>query len=107
MTLEVTEGARKAIKEAMSDKSLEGPIRVFMASGCGGAQLALSMGEASENDEQFEFDGQTYLVDRSLGSQVGDLKVDYVDDGTRKGFVVQPEKPLPEMGGCSGCSGAC
>jgi len=103
--LNVSAEAQTVVKEAMQEKDLDQPLRVYLAGGCGGAQLALSLDEERDGDDKYEFDGYTYLVAKELAADTGDLTLDYVDDGIRKGLVVGSANPLPEDAGCGGgCS---
>jgi len=61
----------------------------------------LALDEPKENDEKYEQDGLTFLVDNNLLDTCGTIKVDFIDAGMRSGFSISSEKPL---GGGSGCS---
>jgi Fe-S cluster assembly iron-binding protein IscA len=64
----------------------------------------LALDEPKENDEKYEQDGLTFLVDNNLLDTCGTIKVDFIDAGMRSGFSISSEKPLGG-GGCS--SGSC
>jgi len=64
----------------------------------------LVLDEPKENDDQFEVDGITYLVDKGLSAMTGKIKLDYVDSRWSKGFAITSEKPV---GGASGCGSSC
>lgn len=102
--LEVTEGAQTALKTIVDEKNITEPIRIYLAGGCGGAQLALAVDEAKDSDDSYQVSGLTYVVDKALGIMAGGLKLDYVDDGERQGFLVTSDKPI-QMGGGGGCGG--
>lgn len=103
--LEITPDAQTAVKTAMEEKNLTQPLRVYLGGGCGGYQLLLGLDELRESDHSIDLDGYTYVVDQELAGQMGELKVDFIDDGIRKGFLITSENPLPEAPSCgSGCS---
>ena len=59
--------------------------------------------EPKDNDDKFEVDGLTYLIDKELSVQSGDVKVDFVDNGWQQGFVLSAVNTL---GGGSGSCGS-
>lgn len=65
--------------------------------------------EPKDNDETFTIDGLTYLIDKDLHGQSGDIKVDFVDNGWQQGFSIQSAKPIvdPSGGGCGSTSCSC
>ncbi|MCF8033755.1 MAG: IscA/HesB family protein [Desulfarculaceae bacterium] len=112
--MEMTPEASQALKTVMAEKKLEPPIRIFMQSGCGGAQLALGVDEARDGDETFAVDGVDFVVQKELSEVVGDMKLDFVNQDGQQGFMLSSSKPLPQPdscgtgGGCGdGCCGAC
>jgi Fe-S cluster assembly iron-binding protein IscA len=67
--------------------------------------LALALDESKENDNVFNINGITYLVDKGLAEQAKEIKVDYVDYFGRAGFSVTSGVSLGGGGGCgSSCS---
>ena len=101
----VSENASGALKKIMDEKGLEGSVRIFLQQSCGGAQLALGLDETRDNDELSEFGGLTFVVDKELSDQTGEIKVDYVDDVDQPGFTLVAEKPITFGGSCGeGCS---
>ena len=103
--LDITEAARDKIRVGLEAQGSEGPLRVYLQDGCGGSHLVLGPSRPEANDEVFEVGGIDYLVNRFLLQRTGRIRVDWVDDGIRRGLLVLPEKPLQEMESCpSGCS---
>ena len=103
--LDITEAARERIRAGLEAQGSEGPLRVYLQDGCGGSHLVLGPSQEEANDQAFEVEGVTYLVDRFLLQRTGRIRVDWVDDGIRRGLLVMPENQLQEMGACpSGCS---
>jgi Fe-S cluster assembly iron-binding protein IscA len=64
----------------------------------------LVLDEPKDDDERVEADGLTFLINKDLASQSGEVKVDFVDTGWQQGFTVTSEKPVG--GGASAC-GSC
>lgn len=71
--------------------------------------MRLVLDEPKDSDDQIEFEGMTYLIDQQLHQQIGDAKVDFVDNGWQQGFVLSTSNPLPGSGAsCSmGSGGSC
>ena len=102
---EVTESATQNLKSYMEQNNIESALRIaIMSGGWSGPSLGLALDEPKENDEKYEQDGLTFLVDNNLIDTCGTIKVDFIDAGMRSGFSISSEKPLGG-GGCS--SGEC
>ena len=101
---QVTESASEAVKGIMAERKLDSPLRVTMSGGCCGPSLGLVVDEAKESDLKYEFDGVTYLVDKDLSSETGEIRLDYVDMGGQKGFTLRSQNPVGGGGCGSGCS---
>lgn len=65
--------------------------------------MRLVLDEPKDNDETFEIEGLTYLIDKDLHVQGGDITVDYVDNGWQQGFALSSANPL----GGSSCGTSC
>ena len=65
----------------------------------------MALDESKDSDKQFEFGELTFLIEQSLLDSTGGVKVDYVDDGFRAGFMIQSKAPL--AGGAPTCGGGC
>ncbi|MBU0680712.1 MAG: IscA/HesB family protein [Proteobacteria bacterium] len=114
--LEVTPAALSNIKDYLRQQKIDSPIRITMISGgCGGPSLGLAIDEALENDDNFDHDGVTFVVDKSLFVTCGTVKVDFIEKsaggcgcGGSGGFSITSEKPLSSGGcSCSCSSGSC
>lgn len=105
--LEVTSIATEKLTEYIKDNNVTSPLRVaLMQGGCSGPSLGLALDEKKSEDESFEQDNLTFLVDKTLIQQCGNITVDYHDAGSRSGFSISSTNPLPGAGG--GCSsGSC
>ena len=67
--------------------------------------MALALDESKETDNVFEINGLTYVVDKSLEEQAKGIKVDYVDQWGRSGFMVTSDVSLSGGATCgSSCS---
>lgn len=67
--------------------------------------MGLVLDEPRETDNTVELEGVTYLIDKELDESTGGVKVDYVDQGYAKGFVISSTNELG--GGNSGCGTSC
>lgn len=94
----VSDMAQQQIDAFFADKN-RSPIRIYLASGCGGARLALALDEPSDDDTVEEVRGVTYVVDKELYAQAQPMAIDM----TPYGFHVESAMALPQGGGC-GCS---
>ena len=103
--LTVTEQAQGAFKDYFSKQNVNSPIRIFLSQGgWSGPSLALALDESKETDNVFEINGLTYVVDKSLEEQAKEIKVDYVDQWGRSGFMVTSDVTL---GGGATCGSSC
>jgi Fe-S cluster assembly iron-binding protein IscA len=121
--MEVSKSASRSIKDYLSQKQIDSPVRVTMASSCGGTRLSLAIDKAKDTDLSFDNDGFTIVVDKALSDSCGTITVDYLENpsnscgcasgGSGKGgggyFKLTSEKPLPTSNSCScSCSsGSC
>ena len=64
--------------------------------------MGMALDEPKEQDQVFEFEGVTYLVDTSLMNQARPIKVDYVEDANCSGFSITSTLSHPD--GCGSCS---
>ena len=65
----------------------------------------MALDEPNENDNSYVTAGVTYLIDKKLSEHVGAVKIDFVEQGWRSGFVVSPDKPFTD--GHSSCGTSC
>jgi iron-sulfur cluster assembly accessory protein len=105
--LDVTPTANDKLVNYLKDNKISSAIRVsVMHGGCSGPALGLSLDEAKPQDESFQIDDVTFLIEKSLLEQCGSISIEYIEAGSRSGFTISSANPLP-MGG-SGCSsGSC
>jgi Fe-S cluster assembly iron-binding protein IscA len=67
--------------------------------------LALALDESKQTDDVYDIDGITYLIDKALGEQTKEVKVDFVNYNGRSGFSVSSAISLG--GGSCGTSCSC
>ncbi len=105
--LEATEMAVTKLKEYFQDNNVTSSLRVFVQQGgCSGPSLALALDEAKPEDEVYTNQEITFLVEKNILRQCGEISIDFVDAGPRSGFSISSTIPLPGSGG--GCSsGSC
>ena len=83
------------------------PIRIYLASGCGGPRLGLALDEKKDGDQVFDVDGYSFLVESTLFEQAKPMSVGF---DSNMGFSVDSSMVFPQSGGgCSscGCGGSC
>jgi len=102
---EVTEKASEMVKEFFKTRDGVSPLRIFIAgSSCSGPQLGMALDEPTENDESFETDGFTYLIEKQLLNEAKPIKIDYIITAQGEGFIISSGIKKPECGGgCCGC----
>lgn len=106
--IEISASATQAIKAFLEEKKLDSALRVFLQDGgCGGPALRLVLDEVKESDLSYQVEGLTYVIDKELSVQSGDVKVDFVDNGMQQGFMVSSANPVAGQGGGCACGGSC
>ena len=104
----VTELAQTKLLEYMSQNNLTSPLRIALLSGgWSGASLGLALDEPKSSDEQTNYEGLTFCIDKFLMEQCGDVTVDYLDAGPRSGFSITSANPIGGGGCSSGSCGSC
>lgn len=105
--LEVTAQANEKLVAYMKDNNITSALRIMlMQGGCSGPSLGLALDEEKPLDHLFKQKDLTFLVEKGLLQQCGNITIDYIESGSRSGFNIQSSSPLPNTG--SGCaSGGC
>lgn len=104
--LEVSATATEKLAAYLKANKVTLPMRIIvMHGGSSGPALALALDETKSGDAVFEQNGLTFIVEKDLLDQLGDITIDYLNAGIRSGFHVCSSIPLPG-GGCCG-SGTC
>ena len=97
--------ASQAVKSALAEKGVQGPIRIELGStGCCDASLGLSVDTVHESDLVEEVDGLTFVISPETHQLVGEVRISYADDEGRKGFVLTSSNPVSEWDGFATCS---
>ena len=105
---EVTEEALGKIKEYLQQQEETSPIRVVLSQGgWSGPSLGMALDELKDDDEKFDNDGVTFLVNKDLLEQVKPIKVDFIESplGARFNIISKLSLQKSEGGGtCGSCS---
>ena len=105
----VTSPALEKLKEVMEEQGDEGTaLRVIaVPNENGGVQYMMTMeNEVQKDDTIMDLDGIRLLMDSDSTPFLEEATVDYVEDLTRSGFVIN--NPMFATGGGCGCgSGGC
>ncbi len=97
----MSDTASAQIKEYFDGKEVQ-PIRIFLsAGGCSGPRLMLALDEVRDDDDTFELDGFSFVVDKELLAEAKPIHIDL----TPMGFDLTSSLKL-EGGGC-GCGSSC
>ncbi|WP_028580691.1 IscA/HesB family protein [Desulfogranum japonicum] len=106
---EVSATATEKLTAYLKENNVTSPLRIIvMNGGCSGPALGLALDEQKPGDEVFEQESLTFLMEKELMEQCGDVSIDFIDAGAQSGFHVRSSVPLPGGGGCSSCgSGGC
>ena len=103
----VTDLAVEKLKDYLAQNNIDSALRIaLMQGGWSGPSLGLALDEPKENDKVYENDTLKFLVEESLLTTCGSIKVEYIDAGPRSGFGITSTNPI--SGGDGGCSsGSC
>ncbi len=103
--VELTDNARKELDNYFTENE-KAPIRVFLhPGGCSGPALALALDEPTDNDEVFDLDGLTIVVEKQLHASADPITIDM----SEMGFSISSSLQLPQAGagGWPSCGGGC
>ena len=106
--LEVTSPALEKLREVMEEQGETGSsLRVIAAPAeHGGIQYMMTLeNESQTEDTVLQLDGISFLMDSDSAPFLEEATIDYVEDLTRVGFVIN--NPMFSTGGCGsgGCGG--
>lgn len=110
--LEVTESALVNLKDFLREQQNDATVRITRKSGgCSGPGLELAMDKVRENDNVFDHEGISFVVDKKLITLCGAITVNYIEEqddrwGCSGGgvFAVTSEHSIPCRGGGYSCS---
>ena len=104
--LQVTSPALEKIKEVLAEQGENGSaLRVIaVPAGHGGVQYMMTMeSEVQKDDTTLDMDGVRFLMDSDSEPFLEGATIDYIEDLTRVGFVIN-NPMFAAAGGCgSGC----
>lgn len=102
MAITITDSAKEQLDQYFADKK-QAPIRIFVASGCGGQMLALALDNPGEGDTTEQSQGYEFVMNEELAGEAGDVSIDVGP----MGFAVDSDLVFeaPEASGCGGCTG--
>ena len=101
---QVTEKASEMIQNALKDKEDSSYIRLFLSQGgWAGPSLAMALDEPKDDDEVFEDNGISYLIEKNLFEQAKPISVDFTDTVMGSGFFISSNiaKDTSYGGSCS------
>lgn len=103
----LSDKARAELDNYFADKE-KAPIRVFLnKGGCCGAALTLALDEAKDDDEVYDLNGYTFVVEKDLALLAGPIAVDMTDYGFTVTSDLKLEGGSCSSSSCGGCSGSC
>lgn len=103
----ITPLAQEKLSAYLTENKVDLKVRVYLPEcGCGddGAQLSLALDQPDQGDITAVVGDLELFMTRDLHAQVGNVVIDFKDDGRSSGFVVESERPAPASSGCGGCS---
>ena len=106
--LEITSLALEKLKDVMKEQAEDGSaLRVIaVPGGNGGVQYMLTMEkEAQKDDDVLELDGVRFLMDSDSMPFLDEATIDYVEELTRVGFVIN--NPTFAGAGCACGNSSC
>ncbi len=68
--------------------------------------MTLALDEPAEADSVFPNGSVQYFIDKELLKKTGNVTIDFVESGWRRGFTVSAQNPVTGAGSCS-VSGGC
>ena len=108
--LEVTSPALVKVKEVIEEQGEEGSaLRIIAVPGeHGGVQYMMAMEkESQEEDTILDLDGVRFLMDTDSAPFLEEATIDYVEDLTRVGFVINNPNFAASGCGCGNTSCGC
>jgi iron-sulfur cluster assembly protein len=100
--VKVSDLAQEKLHEYMTQNNISSPLRIaVMNGGCSGPALGLAIDEKGDLDEVVSMDPLTFLIDKNLLKECGEVAIDFIDAGPKSGFSISSTNPLPGGGGCN------
>lgn len=97
--------AEKAKQILKAEGKQDWGIRVYaVEGGCCGPSYGMDLDEKpSEGDSVVEKNGIKIFVDKNTSKKLDGMKIDFIDDGERQGFILSGGKAPSCGSGCSSC----
>lgn len=100
----ITDKANEMIKEFMKNRKENLPIRVMVfEGGCSGTSLGMALDEQKQDDQVFEENGLTFVINQDLFNEIQPITVDYIETPHGTGFKLSSGF-VSAGGGCGSCS---
>ena len=108
--ISITSGAAEAFAGFDWSENEGKGVRLFVQGfGCSGPSFGMALDEAKAEDITHEENGINFMVDARTAdiiNQGGGLKIDYINEQHRRGYMLElasPQSCSSSAGGCSGC----
>ncbi len=105
----ITPLAQEKLSAYLAENKVDPKVRIYLpecdCSGAG-AQISLALDQPEAGDLTAVVGDLELFMARELHDLVGDVVIDFKDDGQSSGFVVESERPAPSAAP-SGCGGGC
>ena len=86
---EISQIAREKIKELVKGRKDNSAIRITASrGGCCGSYFSMSFDESHIGDEVFEYDGLTYVIDKTLLERQQPISIDSIESPQGDGFRI-------------------
>ena len=102
--IQLTPAAIQQIRTFLAEHGGDAPLRIDLQStGCCDPSLGICVDRMRENDLMHETDGLRLLISPEAHRTVGDVCIDFKDDGGESGYVLTSSRPLSEWEGFGLC----
>jgi len=104
--ISITPAAQEKLSAYLAENKVDPKVRIYLPEGgCGGGQVSLAIDQPNPGDVSITAGNLELFMSRDLSEVLGKVVVDFKDDGSDAGFVVESENPAPtSSSGCGGCS---
>ena len=93
-------GAGWAASRFLKEKGIARPVRIDLAfTGCCDASLGLRVDDIKDRDLYIEAEGLTFIMEPEVYRLAGEIRIFYVEEEGRKGFLLTSERPVSEWEG--------
>ncbi|SHK33616.1 HesB-like selenoprotein [Hathewaya proteolytica DSM 3090] len=101
----ISDGAYKEFQQVLIDNNIETKVVriVISGMGCSGPAFGLVLDEQKENDNAVVVNDTTFLVDKDINEEFGELTIKSGEENGYGGLSIEPEI-APEGGCCGNCS---